>query len=148
MQTLLSLDSKKRLELNLTASFIDIVMTGAEIWGREGESVLHRKRGFAAPYVIKNFTGYSLKLWAELDDGSHGGEDHVIEDGKELPWRFEDWKSTREVRLHFFLPPLFSAKLIRLSEERFSFRSTYARAGSARRWMDVSGWYFSSQGRR
>ncbi|PLW57557.1 hypothetical protein PCANC_01138, partial [Puccinia coronata f. sp. avenae] len=96
MQTLLSLDSKKRLELNLTASFIDIVMTGAEIWGREGESVLHRKRGFAAPYVIKNFTGYSLKLWAELDDGSHGGEDHVIEDGKELPWRFEDWKSTRE----------------------------------------------------
>jgi len=96
MQTLLSLDSKKRLELNLTASFLDIAMTSAEIWGRESQSVLHRKRGVAAPYVIKNYTGYSLKLWAELEDGSHGGEEHVIEDGKELPWRFEDWKSTRE----------------------------------------------------
>ncbi|KAA1090635.1 hypothetical protein PGT21_008107 [Puccinia graminis f. sp. tritici] len=96
LQTALSLDSKERLELNLTATFIDIVMTGAEIWGREGESFLHRKRGVTAPYAIKNFTGYSLKIWAELDDGSHSGEDHVVEDGKELSWRFEDWKSTRE----------------------------------------------------
>ncbi|KAH9459830.1 hypothetical protein Pst134EB_008053 [Puccinia striiformis f. sp. tritici] len=96
MHTAFSLDSKQRLELNMTATFIDIVMVGAEIWGREGESCLHRKRGVTAPYVIKNFTGYPLNLWAELDDGSHSGEDHVIEDGKELPWRFEDWKSTRE----------------------------------------------------
>jgi vacuolar protein sorting-associated protein 13A/C len=99
LQTSLSLDSKERLELNLTATFIDIVMTGAEIWGREGESFLHRKRGVTAPYAIRNFTGYSLKIWAELDDGSHSGEDHVVEDGKELSWRFEDWKSTREVRV-------------------------------------------------
>lgn len=95
-QTVLSLDSKKRLELNLTATFIDLAMTGADIWGREGENLLHRKRGVTAPYVIKNFTGYSLKLWAESDDGSLSGKEYVIEDGKELPWRFEDWKSARE----------------------------------------------------
>jgi len=78
MQPLLFLDSKKRLELNLTASFLHIAMSSAKLWRRESQSVLYWKRGVVAPYVIKNYTGYSLKLWAEMENGSHGEKYHNL----------------------------------------------------------------------
>ncbi|KAI8450966.1 hypothetical protein BY996DRAFT_6432303 [Phakopsora pachyrhizi] len=94
--TSLSLESKKRLELNITAAFIDMTMTSVDIWGRERENVMHKKRGLTAPYMIKNSTGYLLEVWAESDNELRSGTECVIEDGKVIPWRFEDWKSTRE----------------------------------------------------
>lgn len=94
----MALESKKRLELNLTATFIDILTTSAEIWGREGEEVLHKKRGMIAPYLIKNRTGYAIRAWTDLeDDQTKTSSQHVIKDNEDLPWRFEDWRLMREV---------------------------------------------------
>ncbi|MBW0529284.1 hypothetical protein O181_068999 [Austropuccinia psidii MF-1] len=51
-----ALESKTFLEMNVTATFIDIIMTGSDIWGREGKNVLYQKCGMASPYLIKNLT--------------------------------------------------------------------------------------------
>ncbi|MBW0469311.1 hypothetical protein O181_009026, partial [Austropuccinia psidii MF-1] len=91
-----ALESKRRLEMNITATFIDLIMTGADIWGREGENVLHQKRGMVSPYLIKNLTGYPLKVSAESEDEFRKGKEYLVEDGKSIPWRFEDWKLMRE----------------------------------------------------
>ncbi|KAG0143880.1 hypothetical protein CROQUDRAFT_660682 [Cronartium quercuum f. sp. fusiforme G11] len=91
-----ALESKKRLELNVTATFIDLTMTSLEVWGREGENVLHKRRGMTAPYLIKNRTGYAITVWADSYDEKSKPAQHVIKDDDELPWRFEDWKLMRE----------------------------------------------------
>lgn len=92
----MSLESKKRLELNVTATFIDLIMTSAEIWGREGDDVLRQSRGMNAPYLIKNRTGYAMKVWTHSDSEHSHPAEHVIEDDSDIPWRFEDWKLMRE----------------------------------------------------
>ncbi|GAA5992083.1 hypothetical protein JCM10908_000736 [Rhodotorula pacifica] len=93
---LLSIDvsSRKRLELNITSSFIELAMTTMSIIDREGDKVFKTARGSNAPFVLKNRTGYPLSLWSEsADTGSQG---HRLDDGGEMPWRFDDWRRARE----------------------------------------------------
>lgn len=91
----IALSSRKRLELNLTATFIDTAMTTAALVGREGEKLYKRDRGANAPFIIKNRTGYPLSLWSE--SSHHNGEAHRLDDGQDVPWRFDDWRAIREV---------------------------------------------------
>ncbi|MBW0466010.1 hypothetical protein O181_005725 [Austropuccinia psidii MF-1] len=51
-----ALESKRVLEMKITATFIDLIMSSSDIWGREGKNVLYQKRGMAWPYLIKNLT--------------------------------------------------------------------------------------------
>ncbi len=86
--------SKKRLELNITSTFIELALTTSAILGREGDKVFTKPRGANAPFVIKNRTGYPLSLWSETADAH--GQAHRLEDGDDAPWRFDDWKTIRE----------------------------------------------------
>lgn len=89
------MSSKKRLELNITSTFIELALTMSAIVGREGEKVFKKARGAHAPFLIKNRTGYPLSLWSET---AHvDGEAHRLEDGEDAPWRFDDWRAIREV---------------------------------------------------
>ncbi|ORY90221.1 hypothetical protein BCR35DRAFT_261800 [Leucosporidium creatinivorum] len=86
--------SKKRLELNITSTFIELALTMSAIVDREGDKVFTKARGANAPFLIKNRTGYPLSLWSET---SHvDGEAHRLEDGDDAPWRFDDWRAIRE----------------------------------------------------
>ncbi|MBW0588606.1 hypothetical protein O181_128321 [Austropuccinia psidii MF-1] len=91
-----ALESERTLEMNIIATFIDLIMTGTNIWGWEGQNVLHHKRGMMSPYLIKNLTGYPLKVLEESEDKFRKGKEYLVEDGKRIPWQFKDWKLMRE----------------------------------------------------
>lgn len=90
-----TVSSKKRLELNITSTFIELALTMSAIVDREGDKIFTKARGGNAPFLIKNRTGYPLSLWSET---AHvDGEAHRLEDGDDAPWRFDDWRAIREV---------------------------------------------------
>ncbi|GAA6061937.1 hypothetical protein JCM10212_001505 [Sporobolomyces blumeae] len=95
---LLSIDvsSKKRLELNLTSSFIDIALTTSTLLDRAGDQIFRKPRGSNAPFLIKNRTGYPLSLKNEHDKGRDKDSAVQLADGKDIPWRFDDWRTMRE----------------------------------------------------
>ena len=93
----LSVTSKKRLEVNLTSAFINLALTSRAIWDREGEALLRKTRGHSTPFLIRNRTGHSVLLWAESGDPQAKGEPTKIENLADVPWRFEDWRTMREV---------------------------------------------------
>lgn len=82
--------------MNLTSTFIELALTSAAMLGREGDKVFTKPRGANAPFLIKNRTGYPLSLWSEAS-GDKGVGAERLEDGKDVPWRFDDWRTMREV---------------------------------------------------
>ena len=69
-------------------------------WSQEGEDVLQKPRGTYAPYRIRNRTGTPLFIWTDLDHTSTSeGEMTKILDNQTVEWRFDDWKTMREVCL-------------------------------------------------
>ncbi|GAA5995177.1 hypothetical protein JCM5350_001861 [Sporobolomyces pararoseus] len=104
----IGISSKKRLELNLTASFIEIALTTSTLLDRDGGQLFRKPRGSNAPFLLKNRTGYALGFAktspkshqysrdsaANRDDG--GSKMVVVSDGKDIPWRFDDWRTMRE----------------------------------------------------
>lgn len=88
--------SRKRLEVNMTSTLIELAMTTMAVIDREGEQAFSKPRGHNAPFRIRNRTGYALTLWNEASEEK--GKVETMDHGKEIPWRFEDWKSVREVR--------------------------------------------------
>lgn len=80
-------------------TFVELALTTAKMFGQEGELVLHRARGSYAPYKIRNRTGCSVHVWADAD-GSTIAQDNIMTEiphDKTVDWRFDDWKTTREV---------------------------------------------------
>ncbi|GAA5849449.1 hypothetical protein JCM5353_001982 [Sporobolomyces roseus] len=103
----IGISSKKRLELNLTASFIEIALTTSTLLDREGGQLFRKPRGSNAPFLLKNRTGYAIgfaktppKSRSYGKDNAQGKEESarsvVVADGKDLPWRFDDWRTMRE----------------------------------------------------
>ena len=70
------------------------------MWGKEGERVLQKARGSCAPYRIRNRTGSPIFIWSDTD-GSSLVKDQAqmvqIANEETLDWRFDDWKTMREV---------------------------------------------------
>lgn len=69
-------------------------MTTMSIMDREGDKVFKKPRGSNAPFLIKNRTGYPLSLWSESADA--GAQGQRLDDGDDVPWRFDDWRTARE----------------------------------------------------
>ncbi|KAH8926014.1 hypothetical protein BT69DRAFT_1239533 [Atractiella rhizophila] len=97
------LSSNKRLELNVTSSFIELALTTMNVWATEGERVLARNRGDNSPFRIRNLTGYSIvvapdigKKKGKVERAAPAFAPERIPNGGEIPWRFEDWKTMRE----------------------------------------------------
>lgn len=93
--------SNERLNVNLSTAFIELFLETLNSLTRENEHVLQKPRGTRAPYRIRNYTGITLLLWA--DGGRTGRETRtnatVINDGETIDWRFDDWRTMREVSL-------------------------------------------------
>ncbi|KAK4050444.1 Vacuolar protein sorting-associated protein 13 [Microbotryomycetes sp. JL201] len=103
-----TLASRKRLELNVTATFIELALTTMAIAEREGDKMYTKPRGSNAPFLIKNRTGYPMSLWNETSNAL--GEASRLEDGQDKPWRFDDWRAVRDnisVTSHNSLTVLF-----------------------------------------
>jgi vacuolar protein sorting-associated protein 13A/C len=86
--------SKKNLELTMTSATIALASKSFNFLASD-EDVLSKPRGMDAPYRIRNHTGFDLNVWAE-SKGDDEGSAAKLEDGQEIPWRFEDALTTRE----------------------------------------------------
>lgn len=84
-------------------SFVELVLAFTSMLGTEGEHVLKNARGSYAPYKIWNRTGYPLFIWSDTE-GSNSNKDTTakqVPNGKTIDWRFDDWKTLREVSSPF-----------------------------------------------
>jgi vacuolar protein sorting-associated protein 13A/C len=94
------LSARERLDLNLSTTFAELVITTLNMWSKEGERVLERARGSYAPYRIRNRTGSPVFIWSDIDGSSHVNDRAQavqIANEESLDWRFDDWKTMREV---------------------------------------------------
>ncbi|ORY32314.1 hypothetical protein BCR39DRAFT_523905, partial [Naematelia encephala] len=90
------LTASERLELNLTSAFIELAITTATVWSKEADRV-KEGRGTDAPFRIRNRTGLTLLLWPEQRDLNKPVTGvKRLDDGADVPWRFEDRKYTRD----------------------------------------------------
>ena len=94
--------SNERLNVNLSTAFIELTLETLNSLSRESEHVLQNARGIRAPYRIRNLTGTTLRLWS---DGARATQDRrldatVVNDGETIDWRFDDWRTMREVSSH------------------------------------------------
>ena len=94
MQLAVELYSKKNLELTVTAATIALASKSFDFLSSD-EDMLSKPRGMDAPYRIQNHTGFDLNVWAESKDNDEGSA-AKLEDGQEIPWRFEDAMTARE----------------------------------------------------
>ncbi|KAK2733181.1 hypothetical protein FQN57_002273 [Myotisia sp. PD_48] len=86
--------SHKNMELTITSA--TIALASKTIGSLSiGEDILSKPRGTDSPYRIRNQTGFSLRVWADLNDGEEGHA-CTLEDNEEYPWRFEDPTAMRE----------------------------------------------------
>lgn len=89
------LTARERLELNVSAAFIELAMTGVMI----GEGQTRQTRGTDAPFRIRNKTGLKIAVWPESRDTSKTPTGvKELNDGADVPWRFEDKHRARDVR--------------------------------------------------
>ncbi|PWZ02331.1 hypothetical protein BCV70DRAFT_172197 [Testicularia cyperi] len=92
-----TISSKKRLELNVTTTLIETGMSAMSFLTEQDNQDLQQRN--RAPFVIQNRTGYRISLWPEHEDRAERRAKVVaqhLDDGKDMPWRFDDWKSMRE----------------------------------------------------
>jgi vacuolar protein sorting-associated protein 13A/C len=86
--------SRKAMELTISAATIALASKSFDFLTSE-EDILSKPRGNDAPYRVRNYTGFNLDVWAEGKDQQEGYA-AKLEEGDELPWRFEDASATRE----------------------------------------------------
>ena len=93
--------SQERLNINLSVTFVELAISLVEAWSCEGSRILRTARGGDAPYRIRNLTGIPLNIWSDTEDQSHLKQPTVVKllDDEAIDWRFEDWRSMREVKL-------------------------------------------------
>ncbi|KAL7775008.1 hypothetical protein CFE70_005924 [Pyrenophora teres f. teres 0-1] len=85
--------SRKSMELTVTAATIALGSKSFDFLTSD-EDILSKPRGSDAPYRVRNYTGFSIDVWAEGKEEE--GFAARLEDGEEQPWRFEDPMSARE----------------------------------------------------
>ena len=85
--------SRKSMELTVTAATIALGSKSFDFLTSE-DDILSKPRGNDAPYRVRNYTGFSIDIWAEGKENE--GFAAKLEDGEEQPWRFENPMSARE----------------------------------------------------
>ncbi len=94
-----TISATERLNANLSTAFIELAIATANMLGKEGERMLRKARGSYAPYKIRNRTGCSVCVWSDVDGSTDISDVTMTEiaNEKSIDWRFDDWKTMREV---------------------------------------------------
>jgi vacuolar protein sorting-associated protein 13A/C len=94
-----TLSSRERLDLNISTTFTELAITTMKMLGKEGEQVLSKARGSYAPYRIQNCTGSPISIWSDTDGSSNANDPAAVKiaNDQTVDWRFDDWKTMREV---------------------------------------------------
>jgi vacuolar protein sorting-associated protein 13A/C len=85
--------SRKSMELTMTVATIALASKSVDFLSTD-EDMLSKPRGMDAPFRIRNHTGFTIDVWAV--SGNENDSAAKLEDGQEIPWRFEDAVTTRE----------------------------------------------------
>lgn len=90
--------SRKRIEMTVTTNAIRIASKLHEYLTSNPDDILSRTRGNDAPYRILNMTGYEMTVWSDdvNEDTAGASSARKLEDGEEVSWAFEDWRTQRE----------------------------------------------------
>lgn len=101
------------MNVNLTMTFVELAISMANMLGQDGERVLRRARGSYAPYRIRNRTGLPIYVWSDVDGSANvtDGDRVEVANEKTVDWRFDDWKTMREVRFFFVGISSFSGSI-------------------------------------
>ncbi|KAK0549054.1 Vacuolar protein sorting-associated protein 13 [Tilletia horrida] len=89
-----TISSKRRLELNVTTTLIETTLTYMSKLNEQTYQAISDRN--TPPFEIHNRTGYRIAVWPEVEDKRQRPPPQYLDDGADIPWRFEDWKSTRE----------------------------------------------------
>jgi vacuolar protein sorting-associated protein 13A/C len=75
------------------------------VFGKEANQLLGKARGSYAPYRIQNHTGLPISVWSDVEGSSSATNAVVTEIANEqtIDWRFDDWKTMREVSFNKYL---------------------------------------------
>ncbi|KAG1854132.1 hypothetical protein C8R48DRAFT_610293, partial [Suillus tomentosus] len=87
-------------------AFVELAVTSANVWGKDGQVLLQKARGSFAPYRIRNRTGSPLFVWSD-DDASRDSKDTSaikVTNDQTIDWRFDDWKTMLEAS-NLCVPP-------------------------------------------
>jgi len=90
-----NITSHERLEVDISTTFVETALAAVAAWNQENLRPAKLTRGGVAPYRIRNETGVDMQLWS-----SHNGKQvdvTTLNNNQETDWRFDDWKSLREV---------------------------------------------------
>jgi vacuolar protein sorting-associated protein 13A/C len=93
-------ESHERLDLNLSVTFVEMAISVSTAWSNEGSRILRKARGGDAPYQIRNLTGVPINVWSDADTLTRSKHTPVVKllEDQMTDWRFEDWRTMREVR--------------------------------------------------
>ena len=93
------ISARERLNVNLSTTCIELGISMANMFSAEGEQVLRKARGSYAPYRIRNRTGLPVYIWSDIEGGATVADSvrTEIPNEKTIDWRFDDWKTMREV---------------------------------------------------
>ena len=91
--------SRERLDLNISTTFTELAITTMNMLGKEKDHVLSKPRGSYAPYRIQNCTGSQILIWSDTTGGSNATDPAAtkVASDQTVDWRFDDWKTMREV---------------------------------------------------
>lgn len=97
--------SRERLDLNISTTFTELAITTMNMLGKDNEQVLAKARGSYAPYRIQNCTGSAIYIWSDTDGSGNATDPAAVKIAHDqtVDWRFDDWKTMREVIIGAFL---------------------------------------------
>ena len=90
----MELYSHRNLELTVTSATIALGSKSFDFLSSD-EDMLSKPRVADAPYRIRNYTGFDLRVWTDENKDDEGAA-AKLKDGEEYPWRFEDPTAMRE----------------------------------------------------
>ncbi|ORX97315.1 hypothetical protein K493DRAFT_336590 [Basidiobolus meristosporus CBS 931.73] len=94
---LTTIESRKHLDVSLSHAFLEVALGVASRISEQSDHTFPTDRGTAVPYIVKNQTGINMFIWCENDDDDNTQTTlQKIPTGEEIPWRFDDWRKSRE----------------------------------------------------
>lgn len=85
--------------MNISTTLVELALPMFSYWSKEKDEAPALARGGYAPYRIRNRTGSPINIWND-SEGVNMQEvaPTRIQNNETIDWRFDDWKTMREVR--------------------------------------------------